>query len=134
MNDLISGQLASAMLPDGAFLPYAAGGRARVLATSGASRSPFFPESPTFAEQGLKDIIVTEWIGFFMRAGTPEIIVNKAADAIAKALRQSDLIEAFGKAGLISAPSTPAELARRLSTDRAYWASVVKSSGFAPLE
>src|SRR5260370_32095983 len=41
VNDLISGQLASAMLPDGAFLPYAAGGRARVLATTGAARSPF---------------------------------------------------------------------------------------------
>ena len=134
VNDLISGQLASAMLPDGAFLPYAADGRARVLATSGAARSQFFPDVPTFAEQGQKNIVVTEWLGFFMRAGTSEVIVNRAADAIAKALRQPDLIEAFAKAGLVSAPSTPAELARRLSTDRAYWGPEVKSSGFTPLE
>jgi len=134
VNDLISGQLASAMLPDGAFLPYATDGRARVLATTGTARSPFFPEVRTFAEQGLRNIVVTEWIGFFMRAGTSESIVNKAADTIAYALRQSDLIEAFAKAGLVSAPSTPTELARRLSTDRTYWGPVVKSSGFAPIE
>ncbi len=134
VNDLISGQLAAAMLPDGAFLPHAASGRARVLATTGAARSPFFPEAPTFAEQGLTDIVVTEWIGFFMRSGTPEIFVRKAADAIAKALGQPDLIDAFAKAGLASAPSTPAELARRLSTDRAYWGPVVKTSGFILLE
>lgn len=134
LNDLISGQLASAMLPDGAFLPYVAGGRARVLATTGATRSQFFPGVPTFAEQGLNDIVVTEWLGFFMRAGTRETIVKKAADAIAKALRQPALIEGFAKAGLVSASSTPADLVRRLSTDRAYWGQVVNSSGFTPLE
>jgi tripartite-type tricarboxylate transporter receptor subunit TctC len=134
VNDLINGQLASAILPDGAFLPHAASGRARVLATTGPERSPFFPEVPTFAEQGLKNIVVTEWLGFFMRTGTPEAIVNKTAAAIEKALRQPDLIEAFAKAGLVSAPSTPAELASRLSRDRTYWGPVVKSSGFTPIE
>jgi tripartite-type tricarboxylate transporter receptor subunit TctC len=134
VNDLVSGQLASAMLPDGAFLPYVSGGRARVLATTGAARSPFFPDVPTFAEQGLQTILVTEWIGFFMRAGTSEAIVSRAADAIAQALRQTDLVEAFATAGLVSAPSTPAELARRLRADRAYWGHVVNSSGFPRLE
>jgi tripartite-type tricarboxylate transporter receptor subunit TctC len=134
VTDLISGQLASALLPDGAFLPYSADGRARVIATSGAARSQFFPEVPTFAEQGLKNIIITEWLGFFMRSGTSEVIVSQAADAIAKALRQPDLAEAFAKAGLVSAPSTPAQLAQRLSIDRAYWGPAVKSLGFTPLE
>jgi hypothetical protein len=115
-------------LPDGAFLPYAADGRARVIATSGAARSQFFPEVPTFAEQGLKNIVVTEWLGFFMRSGTSEVIVSRAADAIANALRQPDLAEAFAKAGLVSAPSTPAELAQRLSIDRAYWGPAVKKT------
>ena len=134
VNDLISGQLASAMLPDGAFLPYAASGRARAgpplraRPVRNSSR-----RSATFAEQGMKDIDVTEWLGFFMRAGTSEVIVNRAANAITQALRQPDLIEAFAKAGLVSAPSTPAKLARRLSIDRAYWATV-KSLGFNPLE
>ena len=60
-------------------------------------------------EQGLKTIVVTEWIGFFMRAGTSEALVSKASDAIAKALRQPDLVKAFASAGLVSAPSTPTE-------------------------
>lgn len=132
--DLLSGQLASVMSPDGLFLPYTTSGRARVIATSGPARSQFFLEVPTFAEQGLQHMVYTEWFGFFMPSGASGLIVNQAADAIAKALRQSDLIEAFAKAGLVAAPSTPAELAKRLGTELAYWGPEVKSLGFNPLE
>jgi tripartite-type tricarboxylate transporter receptor subunit TctC len=128
--DVISGRLASAMLPDGAFLPYLADRRARVIATTGTARSQ---SSPRF-QQGVKDIVVVEWFGFFMPAGTPEPIVNRAATSIANALKQPDLFEAFAKAGVVSAPSTPAELARRLSTERSHWGPEVKSLGFNPLD
>jgi tripartite-type tricarboxylate transporter receptor subunit TctC len=134
MTDLISGQLASAMLPDGLFLPYTADRRARVIATTGPTGSQFFPDVPTFAEQGVQHMVYTEWFGFFMPAGTSGLIVNRAADAVAKAVKQPDLIEAFAKAGLVAASSTPTELAQRLSTELAYWGPEVKSLGFNPLE
>jgi tripartite-type tricarboxylate transporter receptor subunit TctC len=47
LADMMAGQLAALLLPDGFFLPYAKDNRARVLATSGATRSPFYPDVPT---------------------------------------------------------------------------------------
>jgi tripartite-type tricarboxylate transporter receptor subunit TctC len=134
MTDLISGQLASAMLPEGVFLPYTADRRARVIATTGPTRSQFYADVPTFAEQGLQHMVYTEWFGFFMPAGTSGLIVNVAADAVAKALGQLDLINAFAKAGLVATRSTPAELAERLSTELAYRGPEVKSLGFNLLD
>ena len=32
---------------------------------SGAQRSRFAPGVPTFAEQGYKDLVFSEWFGFF---------------------------------------------------------------------
>ena len=75
LADMAAGQLASLLLPDGAFLAFSKDNRARVLATSGPTRSPFYPDVATFAEQGVKDIVVTELFGMFMPPATPPAIV-----------------------------------------------------------
>ena len=71
LADMMAGQLAALMLPDGSFLAYTKDNRIRVLATSGETRSPFYPDVPTFAEQGVKEIVVSEWFGLFAPAATP---------------------------------------------------------------
>ncbi|MFN5528997.1 MAG: tripartite tricarboxylate transporter substrate-binding protein, partial [Planctomycetaceae bacterium] len=38
-------------------------GRVRVLATTGAARSPLLPEVPTVAEAGVRDFAVQGWLG-----------------------------------------------------------------------
>ena len=60
LSDMMANQLAALMLPDGSFLAHTKGNRIRVLATSGEARSPFYPDVPTFAEQGVKEIVVAE--------------------------------------------------------------------------
>ena len=122
------------MLPDGAFLPFTKDGRARVLATSGEKRSPFYPDAATFAEQGVKDIVVTEWFGIFAPPATPPAIVNRASDAIAKgADRQGD------RRGLRpdrhgAQVLTPAKLAAMIKVEAATWGPIIRSTGFKPLE
>ncbi len=78
LADMMAGQLAALMLPDGSFLPYTRDNRARVLATSGEKRSPFYPDVATFAEQGVKELVVTEWFGLFAPAATPAAVVSRA--------------------------------------------------------
>ena len=117
LADLVAGQLASLMLPDGAFLAYSKDNRVRVLATSGPKRSQFYPDVPTFAEQGVKDIVVTEWFGMFMPTGVPAPIVARASQAIAKVLGQPEVIEAFAKSGMVPTPTTPAQLATMVKAE-----------------
>lgn len=134
LADLAGGQIASLLLPDGAFLAFSQDNRARVLATSGTKPSPFFPTVPTFAEQGVKDIVVTEWFGMFMPPATPPDVVNRASQAIGKVLATKEVAEIFAKSGMVPTPTTSAELAKMIKAESEYWGPVIKSIGFKPIE
>ena len=128
--DLMGGQVPAVIGPDGEFLPHIKTGRVRMLATSGPKRSRFFPDVPTFAEQGLRDIQVTEWFGFFMAAKTPTETISRASAALGVALRDKQVVDSFALMGMEAAPSTPAELAVRLKGDHDFWLPIVKATGF----
>ena len=128
--DRMGGQIPAVIGPDGEFLPHMKSGRVRMLATSGPRRSQYHPEVPTFVEQGIKQISVQEWFGFFMPPKTPADIVNRAANGIRAALRTQGVIDAFNLMGMEAAPSTPADLAARLKSDHDFWAPIVKATGF----
>jgi len=134
LADMAGGQIASLLLPDGAFLAFSQDNRARVLATSGSKPSPFYPNVPTFAEQGVKDIVVTEWFGMFMPPATPAAVVDRASQAIGKVLDTKEIAEVFAKSGMVPTPTTPAELAKMIKAETEYWGPVIKSTGFKPLE
>jgi tripartite-type tricarboxylate transporter receptor subunit TctC len=134
LNDMLAGQLAALMLPDGSFLPYAKDNKIRVLATSGTSRSPFYPDVPTFADQGVKDIVVTEWFGLFAPAATPPAVIARASEAIGKVVGMKEIAEAFAKFGMVPKADTPAELAALIKSEAATWGPIIRSTGFKPLE
>lgn len=134
MADVLAGQLAAVMLPDSGFLAQARENKIRVLATSGAARSPFYPDVPTFAEQGVKELVVTEWFGFFAPPATPPALIARASDAIGKVLGTPAMAETFAKLGMVAKASTPAALATLISTEAAIWGPIIRATGFKPLE
>jgi tripartite-type tricarboxylate transporter receptor subunit TctC len=105
-------------------------GRVRILATSGASRSPLLPDVPTFTEAGLAGIEGTAWFGVYAPAKTPESTVRQLNAAINRALANGELRERLTKLGLEPAGGSPADLAARMAQDTARWAPIVKASGF----
>ena len=128
--DLIGGMVAAVSGPVGEFLQHVAGGKVRLLATSGAARSKFAPNVATYAEQGFKDIVFDEWFGFYMPAKVPADAVNHAAAALRSALTAPDVVEGLAQMGLEAHPSTPAELAALLKKDSERWAPLIKTIGF----
>ena len=105
-------------------------GRVRILASSGASRSPLLPDVPTFAESGLAGVEGTAWFGVYAPAKTPEPTVRQLNAAINKALANAELRERLTKLGLEPAGGTAADLGARMAQDSARWAPIVKASGF----
>jgi tripartite-type tricarboxylate transporter receptor subunit TctC len=105
-------------------------GRARILATSGATRSPLLPEVPTFAESGLGGVEGTAWFAVYAPAKTPDATVRQLNAAINKALAAPEVRERFTRLGLEPTGGSPADLAARMAQDTAKWAPIVKASGF----
>ena len=105
-------------------------GKIRLIATSGAQRSPLVPEVPTFAEGGLKGVEGTSWFAVYAPAKTPEATVRQLNASINKALAVPELRERYLKLGLEPTGGSPADLSARMAQDTARWAPVVKASGF----
>jgi tripartite-type tricarboxylate transporter receptor subunit TctC len=105
-----------------------------VLATSGATRSPVYPDVPTFAEQGVKSIVVSEWLGLFAPAATPPAVIARAAEAIGKVVATTAIADAFVNLGMVPKACTSAELAALIKSEAATWEPIIRAVGSKPLE
>lgn len=130
MPELLGGQLPALVSPLGEFIRHIPEGKLRVLATSGASRSRFTPQVPTFAEQGYKDLQFQDYFGFYLPAKCTAAQIQAAHSAIQQALGNPQVRESLDTFGMEVSPSTPDELRSILRDYTARWAPVVKATGF----
>ncbi|HSD43933.1 MAG TPA: Bug family tripartite tricarboxylate transporter substrate binding protein [Burkholderiales bacterium] len=129
--DLMNGQITAGVSALSDFVPLHRAGRLRILATSGAARSPLLPAVPTFREQGYPAGELVGWHGVFAPAGTPQPVVERLSSAIVAALRTSEVREKFLMFGLEPTGTTPQQLAAIVAADIARWAPIIKATGFS---
>jgi tripartite-type tricarboxylate transporter receptor subunit TctC len=67
-NDLVGGQIETAILGLGPTLAHIRAGKLKALAVSTESRVPQLPDVPTLTELGVPDFAVTQWFGSWHRA------------------------------------------------------------------
>ena len=107
-------------------------GKLRAFAVTSAARAPSFPELPTMAEAGGRELAgfdVTTWFGILAPAGTPEPIVARLNDAFRKALLAPEMKERLARMGAEPSPTSPAEFAAFIRAELAKYEKVVKFSG-----
>jgi tripartite-type tricarboxylate transporter receptor subunit TctC len=120
--DLLGGQVAALVLPEGLFRQHKASGKIRVLATSGAERSSYFPDVPTFVEQRYR-------FAFFMPARVPNSTINAVSQHLQTALIRPELVTSFADSGMSAVSSTAAVLASRIAQEQRYWQPILLSTG-----
>lgn len=130
--DLIGGHVAASIdaLPN--VIALQRSGKIRVLATSGAERSPQLPAVPTFKEQGYPVIVAVGWNAIFAPANTPAPVVDRLSAATIEALRSPETRQTLTDLGLEPTGTTPEELKAIMATDTARWAATIKAAGFTP--
>jgi len=126
---LLGGQVAVLVLPESLLLPHLAGGRLRMLGTSGQERSRFSPGVPTLAEQGFARSVMREWFAFFLPGGASASVANEASAAVRAVAMRAQLAQRFDDAAMVAAHSTPAQLAAKVEEDRRTWAPLLASAG-----
>ena len=130
LTDVLGGQVPVSISVLGEVMPYIRSGKLRGLAVSSAQRSPFLPEVPTFVEQGFADIVVQEWLGWFLPARTPAETVQRLNALVREGLQSPEFIEALAKSGLQPVHQSPEEFARIVRADQQRWAPIVKAANF----
>jgi len=131
LNDLIGGQVPIAVDTEDVVIPQHDGGKLRILAISGAKRSPFAPSVPTFKEAGL-DLAASGWNTFFAPVTMPREKVERLATAIREVMQDPDTVRKFTDSKMTPVVSTQAQTAAMLKAYRLQWGPVVQKSGYQP--
>jgi tripartite-type tricarboxylate transporter receptor subunit TctC len=129
MNDLIAGhvQMFFDLMP--VVLPQIAAGHVRALANAGAKRPSALPDLPTVAEQGLPGFEASSWYGLVAPAKTPEPILAKLRDEVAKALEAPDMVARIRELGSEPGTAFGNDFAAFLAAETKKWAQVIRASG-----
>jgi tripartite-type tricarboxylate transporter receptor subunit TctC len=101
----------------------------RIIATINDSRTKYFPDVPTLAEQGFAKAQVTPWFGIVVPKGTPQPIVKKIDEALEASLATADTKDKLDKAGCEATSAPLSAFADVIRDDVALWARVVKEAG-----
>jgi tripartite-type tricarboxylate transporter receptor subunit TctC len=126
-QDLLGGELNVGFLPVHIAQGFVKGGRLNALATGSPKRHPVAPDVPTFDEMGVKRIDVDLWYAFFAPSKTPAAVITRLNTEMAAILRQPEVKDILGKAGLDASASTPAELAAIVAKDYPRWGTVIRT-------
>jgi tripartite-type tricarboxylate transporter receptor subunit TctC len=97
LNDFLAGVVQ--VFADPTVAPHVKAGKARLLAVTGNTRHPEYPDVPAMGE-AYPDANFVGWNGLFAPVGTPDAIVRKmsaAMDAIAKTPEMATMLLAVGQ-------------------------------------
>jgi tripartite-type tricarboxylate transporter receptor subunit TctC len=129
MADLIAGHIQAASTTLSTAAGQIHGGKARALAISTAKRLPEYPNVPTYAEMGYKDLVATIWFSLSGPAGMPVEIVEQLNTEVRKALDAPDTRGRLRPEGIEPGQLTAAEFTAFVASEVKRWAPIVKASG-----
>ena len=106
-------------------------GKVKIFAVAAPSRWPFLPDAPTFAEQGVKDIDIVSFLGWYGPAGMNPEVVRRLNAALVTSIAQQSVKDNYALGAYTAESSTPQDLA--MYTRQAYdaWGALVKRAGIA---
>jgi tripartite-type tricarboxylate transporter receptor subunit TctC len=129
-QDILGGQILIFLDVVGGSISHFRAGKVKVLATSGATRSPFLPDVPTFVEQGFPTLQASAWFSFLAPAKTPKPILDRLHSEYNNAINTREVRQQLLTAGMYPVGGSRAELTQKIKDDSAQWARVVKTTAF----
>jgi tripartite-type tricarboxylate transporter receptor subunit TctC len=129
MSDLLGGQIPSVFASAPSAVPHVKAGKIRALATTGATRSSFFPNVPTVAEAGYAGYEASNWYAYVAPAKTPREVIERLNREFVRVLGTPEVREQLFSNGMEAQPSTSEALGNYIERELAIWGRVVKEAG-----
>ena len=128
LPDLLAGRTQIAISAMSSMYPHVAARSLQALAVTRSVRSPFAPDIPTVAEQGLPGFDVNAWVCLMATGGTPQPIIARLNAEVRKMMTLPEVRESFAKQGLEASTMSPAELGAYIKVESQKWAHVLKNA------
>jgi len=103
-------------------------GKLRALAVTSEKRTPFTPQIPTLAEEGIKGFAAANWWGILFPTGVQKPVIDKVAGDLQKVLARQDVKDKMGELGIETVWSSPEQFGRFMDNERARWGKLIKEA------
>jgi tripartite-type tricarboxylate transporter receptor subunit TctC len=127
--DLVGGRIQLSFATIISSIPHINAGKLRALAVTPPKRAPALPDVPTFAEAGVKGMVVVNWYGLIAPAKTPQPIIQRISQETVKAIQSPDMQKRLIAEGSEAAGTSPQEFATHIREEQAMWRKVIKQAG-----
>lgn len=127
LQDLVGGQLLTAVADIGSAAPLAKAGKIRPIAVTGTKRSPVLPDIATFAEQGIAGMEpFSPWWGLFAPQQTPRAIVDQLSAEVAKIVKVPEFNARLVSFGIDPSGTTSSQANELTRTEMAKWQLIIR--------
>jgi tripartite-type tricarboxylate transporter receptor subunit TctC len=100
-------------------------GKLRAVAVTSKQRWPGLPDVPTLEEAGVKDIESDTFQGIYVRAGTPQPIIDRLAKELTAILNKPDIKEKYEKVGLPVVAEGPDAFRKRVEREVPMYKAII---------
>lgn len=135
--DLMSGHIPAGFMTLGSLSQQVRSGKIRLLAVASAERVAAFPNVPTFAELGYKELTGPTWFGLAGPAKLPREITVKLNAALRKALADPDVRARLSAEAVEPSDMDPKQTTEFFGAENARWTPIARqvpkeAAGAAP--
>jgi tripartite-type tricarboxylate transporter receptor subunit TctC len=124
--DLIAGRTDFIFANQFEATPYLRAGQLRAIGVVGDRRLPEFPDVPSFAEQGMKDMRGEVWWGLMAPSGISAPIVARINEMVNKVLASPGFRSRLSALGAQPVGGTAQDFSAFFAAEREKWARVIK--------
>lgn len=133
ITDAMAGQISFVFAQTDAAIGLADGGKFTPLAITSAERNPAVPDIPTFAEQGLPDVLVQGWTGVMGPAGLSPEVIHALEDSIAKVKESPAFMDRMNALGFVITPTSSQAFTKRIKEESEFWKNKIEEENI-PLQ
>jgi tripartite-type tricarboxylate transporter receptor subunit TctC len=130
LADLIGGNIEVLWLTPTTAAQHHEAGTIRVIAQTGESRHPLYPDIETLQESGV-DMLLGVYYGMMAPAGTPEPIVERLRDEIAAMLEDEAILARLNEIGYTPAYLRGKDFEELVVAELEQWKAVAEAEGIA---
>ena len=132
INDLLGGHIPMSFNNIPESIGQITSGRLRALGVTTAKRASVLPDVPTIAEAGVPGYDTAVWWGLLGPGNMPAALADKISADCAEALHATAVKQRLDQLGAPVVGSTPAELAKLITSDYEKWGPIIKAAGIKP--
>jgi len=104
-------------------------GKVKAIGIADQRRSPFLPDLPTIAEQGVEGVVAVGWIGLSAPARTPEPILDRLSAEVMNILKQPEVLEKLKSLAFVPARESRQEFEAYIALENTKWRRIVRDAG-----